>query len=154
MCMAMSPVISPGRIAQGSRRQAVKYETVAGQRMMLDVHPSVRHLLGNPSVPLFVTEGIKKGDSLASNGLCTVALLGVYNWRGTNEDGGKAALPDWESIALNDRQVYIVFDSDVMQKAAVHGALERLKRFLEVEARPGLADIPACWQPRRKARSR
>jgi hypothetical protein len=41
------------------------------------------------------------------------------------------ALPDWESIALNNREVFIVFDSDVMQKRAVHAALARLKAFLE-----------------------
>ena len=59
--------------------------------MLLDVHPAVRHLLGIP-IPLFVTEGIKKGDSLASRELCAIALLGVWNWRGTNADGGKVAL--------------------------------------------------------------
>jgi putative DNA primase/helicase len=58
-------------------------------------------------------------------------LLGVWNWRGTNEHGGKVALPDWESIALNDRVVYIAFDSDVMTKPPVAQALERLKAFLE-----------------------
>ena len=116
------------RVTKG---KPVKYETVSGQRMLLDVHPAVRHLLANPTVPLFVTEGIKKGDSLASRNLCAVALLGVWNWRGTNADGGKVALADWESVALNGRQVYIVFDSDVMQKRAVHAALERLKAFLE-----------------------
>jgi hypothetical protein len=62
-----------------------------------------------------------------------VSLLGVWNWRGTNERGGKMALPEWELIALNDRQVYIVFDSDVMLKPQVHVALVRLKHFLEVK---------------------
>ena len=34
-----------------------------------------------------------------------------------NEHGGKTALPDWEQVALNDgRDVYAVFDSDVMTK--------------------------------------
>jgi hypothetical protein len=62
-----------------------------------------------------------------------VGLLGVWNWRGTNEHGGKVALPEWDLIALNGRQVYIVFDSDVMLKPQVHAALERLKNFLEVK---------------------
>ena len=111
----------------------VKYETPRGSRMTLDVHPFARQMLGDPSVPLFVTEGIRKGDALASRGLCAVALLGVWNWRGTNGQGGKVALPGWESIALNGRKVYIVFDSDVMTKPQVHGALTRLKSFLEVK---------------------
>ena len=116
------------RITKG---KPVKYETPKGSRMVLDVHPFARDKLGDPSVPLFITEGVKKGDALVTRGLCAVALIGVWNFRGTNEHGGKTALPDWEYIALNKRQVYIVFDSDVMLKPEVHNALVRLKAFLE-----------------------
>jgi Domain of unknown function (DUF3854) len=108
----------------------VKYETPSGTRMVLDVHPFAREWLGNPAVPLFVTEGIKKGDALVSRKLCAVALLGVWSWRGRNDDGGLTALAEWEYIALNDREVYIVFDSDVMPKPQVHKAMVRLKAFL------------------------
>src|SRR5918997_627038 len=86
----------------------VKYETPSGARMALDVHPAARGRLGDPSVPLVVTEGVKKGDALVSRGLCAVALLGVWNWRGGKAKGGKAALPEWEDIALNGRRVCIV----------------------------------------------
>jgi hypothetical protein len=109
----------------------VKYETPRGSRMAIDVPPTVRPWLGDPTRPLLVTEGIRKADSAATRGLCCVGLLGVWNFRGSNRDGGKVALPDWESIALNGRRVYIVFDSDVMLKPAVHAALVRLKAFLE-----------------------
>jgi hypothetical protein len=115
------------RIVNG---KSVKYETPIGARMALDVHPKVRHLLRDPAVPLWVTEGIKKGDALVSKGQCAIALLGVWNWRGTNGLGGKTALGDWDSIALNGRKVYIVFDSDVMAKPQVYAALSRLKEFL------------------------
>jgi Domain of unknown function (DUF3854) len=116
------------RIVDG---KAVKYEIPAGLRMALDVPPTCWADLGNPSVPLFVTEGIRKDDAAASIGLCCVALLGVWNFRGSNASGGTTALADWESIALKDRVVYIVFDSDVMTKTSVHQALARLKAFLE-----------------------
>jgi hypothetical protein len=33
----------------------IKYETPSGSRMTIDVHPSMRDKLGDPSVPLFVT---------------------------------------------------------------------------------------------------
>ena len=108
----------------------IKYETLAGGRMVLDAHPSIRHQLADPKVPLWITEGIKKGDSLVSHGCCTIALLGVWNWRGTNEHGGKTVLPDWEYIALNGRRVYLAFDSDVMVKREVFQALMRLSAFL------------------------
>lgn len=109
----------------------VKYETPSGAAMKLDVHPRLRRKLADPEIPLFVTEGVKKGDALASRDLAAVALIGVWNWRGTNEAGGKTALPEWESIALNGRKVYVVFDSDVMEKREVYGALVRLKTLLE-----------------------
>ena len=116
-----------------------KYEMKSGARMLLDAHPRLTcqrdgsggPLIGDPSVPLFVTEGIPKGDAAISVGLCCVALLGVWNWRGSNEAGGKTVLADWESIALNGRVVYIAFDSDVMEKRQVHAGLARLKAFLD-----------------------
>jgi hypothetical protein len=117
------------RIKDGKQ---VKYETPLGTRMTLDVHPFAQEKLGDPSVPLFITEGIKKGDALVSRGLCAVTLLGVWNWRGTNDKGGKVALSEWEYIALNGgREVYIVFDSDIMMKPEVHHAMVRIKSFLE-----------------------
>ena len=110
----------------------VKYETPRGSRMTLDVHPAVREMLGNPLIPLFLTEGVKKGDALVSCDRCAIALLGVWNWRGRNGDGGLTALSEWEHVALNNgRRVFIIFDSDVTLKPSVHKALTRLKTFLE-----------------------
>src|SRR5581483_2300765 len=114
--------------------KAVKYETPAGATMALDVYQAMRRLLGDPQAPLWVTEGIKKGDALASRGHCAISLLGVWNWRGRNEAGGATALADWELVALKGRRVLIVFDSDVMLKPAVYGALERLGGFLRQRA--------------------
>ncbi|MGD0289931.1 MAG: DUF3854 domain-containing protein [Candidatus Binataceae bacterium] len=109
-----------------------KYETLAGMRMALDVPPRCRPLLSNPKVPLFITEGARKADAAASQGLCCIALLGVWSWRGGNEHGGLTVLPDWEWVAPNGRDVYIAFDSDVTLKREVNGALVRLKAFLEL----------------------
>jgi len=114
------------------RGKALKYETPRGARMMLDVPPLARAMLADPRVPAFITEGARKDDAAVSAGLCCVALLGVWNWRGSNDQGGKVALSDWEHVALNDgRAVYIVFDSDATEKRPVHAALTRLKAFLE-----------------------
>jgi hypothetical protein len=112
------------------RGKAVKYELPRGTQMLLDVHPSFRGRLGDLSSPLWITEGIFKADAAISKGLSCIALLGVWNWRGNNGLGGTTALPDWEAIALNDRQVYIAFDPDVMTKCEVHAALVRLGAFL------------------------
>ena len=109
----------------------VKYETIPGQPLCLDVPPRVRPFLGNPEVTLWITEGAKKVDAALSLGIrCVIGLQGVYGWRGTNGDGGKTALPDWEAIALNGRDVVLAFDSDCMTKPEVRGALDRLAAFL------------------------
>jgi hypothetical protein len=113
-----------------------KYETRAGQRMLLDVPPRVRPRLGDPARPLVITEGPLKADAAVTAGLDCVALLGVWSWRGTNDDGGRVALADWELVALNDRTVIVAFDSDAMLKPQVHDALGRLGEFL---ARRGAA---------------
>lgn len=119
------------RIIKG---KPTKYETPAKCRMVVDVPPGIRAKLADPSCPLFITEGVRKADAAVSKGLCCVALLGVWNWRGSNELGGRLALPEWDSMALNGRTVYIVFDSDVMKKLAVHQALVRLKALLEARS--------------------
>jgi hypothetical protein len=108
----------------------IKYETPAGARLVIDVPPAVRPVLGDPSVPLIITEGVRKADAAVSHGGHCIALLGVWGWRGTNQYGGKVALPDWESIALNGRTVYICYDSDVMTNRHVERALAGLEAFL------------------------
>jgi Domain of unknown function (DUF3854) len=110
----------------------IKYETVANGRMSVDVHPRLYRAgsLKAPLVPLFITEGVRKADAAISQDLCCISILGVWNWRGSNQYGGKTALPDWEYIALEGRRVYIVFDSDVMEKREVHNALARIAQFL------------------------
>jgi Protein of unknown function (DUF3631)/Domain of unknown function (DUF3854) len=124
--------------------RALKYIVPKGRRMALDVHPRVHVGLG-ARVPLFVTEGSKKVDALVSAGAeAVVGLVGVWNWRGTNHAGGKTLLPDWEWVALGDgRQVYIVFDSDVMLKPEVHEACTRLGGMLK---RRG-ADVAYVYLP-------
>jgi Domain of unknown function (DUF3854) len=123
--------VRPDEPRVDGRGRAVKYETPVGSRMTVDVPPMCRDRLGDPRAPLLVTEGLRKADAAASAGLCCVALLGVWNWRGTNEQGGKVVLADFEAIALFGREVLIAFDSDAATKREVGAALARLRSFLE-----------------------
>jgi len=128
----------------------VKYETVAGSTVRLDAPPVCRPLLGSPLSALWVTEGLKKSDALASAGLCVIGLLGVDCF----------SVEDWGRVALDERQVYVVFDSDVMLKRSVHGALERLAKLLSgkgaavsfvylptIDGRIGVDDCLAAGHP-------
>ena len=115
----------------GKDGKQIKYETPRGLKMMLDCPPSTLGHVRDPKVTLWVTEGVRKADALASVGLRAIALLGVDCWRGTNEMNGKTTLEDWFGVALNGRKVVVCFDSDAFEKPAVHSATERLGRWLE-----------------------
>jgi hypothetical protein len=117
------------RLDKASR--AIKYETPAKATMRLDLGVQQHEMLKDPKLPLWITEGIKKGDALRSCGQCAVTLLGVYNFKGKNAYGGVTFLADWDYIALNGRQVRIVFDNDVMTKPQVRQALDRLTEHLQ-----------------------
>ncbi|MGI8711108.1 MAG: DUF3631 domain-containing protein [Acidimicrobiales bacterium] len=124
--------------------KVVKYETPSGSRLVLDVPPRVRPLLGDPAVDLWVTEGARKADAAASAGLACLSLSGVWAWRGTNGDGGKTALADWHDVALNGRVVHVCFDSDVMTKDGVRAALAAFKDYLgHRDAKVRLVYLPA-----------
>lgn len=129
------------RIVDG---KAIKYETPTRSRMALDVPPSIREQVQDVHVPLLITEGVKKADAAVSRGLCCVALLGVWNWRGRDDQGGRRLLADFERIPWNGRTVSIVFDSDLLEKDPVALALLRLGRVL----RDGLkADVRVVRLP-------
>jgi Domain of unknown function (DUF3854) len=121
----------------------VKYETPTKQRNGLDVPPGVGPKLGDPAVPLWVTEGCKKADAAALAGLACVALPGVWSWRGNNGNGGKTAIPDWHDVALNGRRVIIAFDSDVTRKRPVRSALNELAGYLSSKG----AHVDYCHLP-------
>ncbi|MCC7360536.1 MAG: DUF3854 domain-containing protein [Anaerolineales bacterium] len=121
----------PRTIQEKNETKILKYEIPKHSSARLDCPPVCRHQIGNPTVPLWITEGQKKADALASRGLCAIALLGVWNFKGKNEFGGVTILSDFDLIAFNGRQVRIVFDSDVMLKPSVRLALNRLQALLE-----------------------
>ncbi len=136
-------VLRPDHPRTSKYGKKVKYEMPPGSRMALDSPPRCHPWLADPSIPLWITEGQKKGDAGASYGLCMISLIGVWNFRGTNEFGGKTALAEWEDVALNGRRVYMVFDSDVMQKIEVYRALSRLRSFLKGRG----ADVHVVYLP-------
>jgi hypothetical protein len=138
-------VLIPGYTVDGQRRleyrpdnprrdddgKPRKYERIFGTGNFIDVHPSVRADLGDPGKALFITEGIKKGDALVTAGVVAVALTGVSCWRGKNDKGGVAELSDWDRIAINDRAIWIVFDSDALTNGNVGRMALRLGAMLE-----------------------
>lgn len=127
-----------------------KYEGPKGSHLQLDVHPRVQPLLGDPAQPLWITEGIPKGDALVTHGVCAIALQGVSGFQGSNEHKGKVILPDWRHVALNGRTVYVVFDSDIYHKPDVDRDLKALYAFLRSrEAIPRLVQWPEEYRTKK-----
>jgi hypothetical protein len=72
----------------------IKYEIPKNAGVRLDCPPRCQARLADPSIPLWITEGQKKADALASHGLCTIAVIGVWNFKGKNPFGGTTFLAD------------------------------------------------------------
>ncbi|WP_460916916.1 AAA family ATPase [Plantactinospora veratri] len=102
-----------------------KYMTPSGSKIRIDFPPRVRRRIRRSSEPLLITEGVKKADAAASKGLACLGLTGVWCWRDKS-----GPLPEWRSVPLRGRDVYVAYDSDVMTNPKVHKALEALTAYL------------------------
>ena len=121
---------------RSSRGKTVKYETPSGSNLIIDVPRSVREKVLSGTVPLFITEGIRKADAAATHGLACIGLMGVYGWKQQEEF--------WQTIPLDQRIVYIVFDSDIATNINVARAAAGLFALLEsMGAKPHVVTLPA-----------
>ena len=120
----------PDNPRSDARARPVKYELPFGAGNRLDCPPRCRKALGDPKMPIWITEGSKKADALASHGACAISLTGVWGFKGKNEFGGITVLSDWDCISLKERLIYLAFDSDVVTKEPVRKALEHLGAYL------------------------
>lgn len=122
-----------GRLPDGTYPNKVfKYEWPKGQEPRVDVPPVCRPMLQDSTKPLFITEGVKKGDALASHlaglGYCALDFpAGVWGFKSKSQ----GLLADLDYIVWKDREIYIVFDSDVVTKPEVAQAMARLSKILD-----------------------
>lgn len=114
----------------------MKYASAKGNAVRLDVHPrwSADRGQDDPALlpwintvdrRLWITEGVKKADSLTSKDEVTIALSGVFNWRNTH-----GTLGDWEDVTIRGREIVICFDADAITKTQVAQAMARLGKWL------------------------
>ena len=119
-----------------------KYETPAGGRITLDVNPLMFDEVRAGSGDLWITEGCKKVDALASRGLPAVGIIGVWNFA---EPGSKSTEPlaCWSHVRLRGRRVHVCYDADARTNPNVQEALRRLMAMLEGKgARPLVVYLP------------
>jgi hypothetical protein len=112
------------------RKGGPKYESPGGSEVIVDVHPAMLEEVRTGNGPLFVVEGTKKGDALASRGIPTIALSGVWMWCVPKVKPYRLK-PCFDHVRLEGREVFVAFDSDCMSKAGVQDALKALVEALE-----------------------
>jgi P4 family phage/plasmid primase-like protien len=115
----------PRRPVRNRDGKPMKYASPKGCPNRLDVHPRNVRYMPDPTVELWITEGVKKGDALTSQGLCAIALTGVYNWRSQH-----GTLGEWEDVQLKGRLVVVCFDADARTNRNVARAMARFGRWL------------------------
>ncbi|HEX3035421.1 MAG TPA: DUF3854 domain-containing protein, partial [Thermodesulfobacteriota bacterium] len=76
----------------------------------------------NPDKPIFITEGEKKSVKASIEGFPCIGLSGVWNFKDSEND----FLPELGNFVWTDRDVFIVFDSDITEKHNVRHAEIRL----------------------------
>jgi hypothetical protein len=110
--------------------KAPKYETPTNDPVTLDVNPLMLKEVRSGSRDLWITEGAKKVDALASVGEPAVGGRGVHMFAvpGTK---GTVPLPCWQHVRLKGRTATIVFDADARTNADVQEALRRQVVMLE-----------------------
>jgi Protein of unknown function (DUF3987)/Domain of unknown function (DUF3854) len=122
-------MLKPDRPRLDGRGRPAKYESRPKSRNRIHVPLSVRRELAGPQMPLVITEGQKKAEKAAQEGLCTIALAGVWNWR---DRVGDSSFPisDFELLSLTGRRVVLCFDSDAAWNPHVCRAEQDLSSFL------------------------
>lgn len=127
-------------VKKNGKQRIEKYETQQNSSLqVVDVHPSLRRRLLFSDEPLYVTEGAKKADCLASRNRLAVELGGV----GRSKHVRLELLPDWDDIPLEGRRVYIAFDAGFRKGRKVALAIVRLAERLTERG----AQVYIVWLP-------
>lgn len=114
------------RIKPDGTASPIKYETPKGKPIVLDVPQFTRERwAADETASIWITEGVKKVDALVSQGMATIGLTGVYNWR--NKAG---TLGDWEDVPIKGRNLVLCFDADAQSNRNVQMAMARLGAWL------------------------
>lgn len=117
----IKPAVPRTRLKEDGTRVPIKYETPLKAPSVVDVPAfTAARLRENPNAALWVTEGMKKVDSLVTRECAAVGLTGVFNWR--NKHG---VLGDWEEVPVKGRPVVLCFDADASSNRNVQLAMSR-----------------------------
>jgi P4 family phage/plasmid primase-like protien len=162
VCIQLRP-LEPWVIkdAKGNVSDSIKFIAPAGIKrgsylncLPADIHPLAHDWAADVQIPMIITEGVIKGDSILTAvcreglELVPVSLTGVtmgYYGAGTeNNPGLRARLVD-ETLGMLDlkRLIFLAWDSDWHHKAGVYGPMLKTARLLqEAGAHVMIVDVP------------
>ncbi len=122
-------------IRDDGKEKIIKYEWPAGTPLCLDLLPRYRAALHDTSIPLCITEGIKKTDAASSqpwgDRAVWISINGVWGWCRKNADGDRCLLPDFNDMKLRGRRVILIPDSDYDVNPHVKQAFDELATLLQ-----------------------
>jgi len=79
---------------------------------------------------LVITEGAKKSLKAVQEGVVSIALSGVWNWKFRDSMNDSRTIEDLTDVWLKGREILICFDSDVVSKPQVAAAEFKLAKKL------------------------
>ena len=123
-------ITKPDRPRRDGKGWQIKYETRPHAPNRIHVPLCYRDLMADATVPLWVTEGQKKAEKAAQEGLTCIAPPGVWNWLSRISSDVSIPLPDFYLIEFKRREDCVVFDSDSATNPSVRLASRRLAEFL------------------------
>jgi hypothetical protein len=106
----------------------------------------------DPSIPLVITEGFKKGAALMSWGIVAIALPGVTGGVRVERDGyqqkiGSHLIPELEPFIAEGRKFVIAFDADEKPKTIANVDREKFK-LGHLLTKSGCEVALARWEPK------
>lgn len=140
----------------GKSQKQAKYEFLSGSNTPVAAHPAIDPLWITEAPIVLIAEGLLKGDAaltgyllhhgitreeLSYDGvgdartllrslmariapqdrICVLTIAGVWNWRNN---------PEWNSLALREREVWLGIDGDVASKPQVWNATRQLWDYI------------------------
>src|SRR5262249_2696416 len=107
-----------------------KYFQPAETRNHLYILPPVKEYLSDPSIKLCGIEGEKKTALGIQIGLRAFGVSGVWGWL---KKGSGKLIDDFSSIALVNREIELIFDSDIWLREDLQKAVYAFGRTLETK---------------------
>jgi len=120
-------IIKPDKPRRDERGHSRKYEMRPKSRNRVHAPLSCREKLFDTTFPLDVTEGQKKAEKGSQEGLCCIALPGVFNYLVKIASDASFPIEDLDKISADARTVRIAFDAPLTP--AVRTAQRRLAEY-------------------------